>query len=102
MDARRGDDDDAKAIQPEVQGEGGLESIRGERTLNQLASQFHVHPVQIGHWRKTALEQLADLFVDGRKAKRSEGDVEKDALYEEIGRLKVELDWLKKKVGLLD
>ena len=58
--------------------------------------------MQIGHWRKTALEQLADLFVDGRQGKRSEGDVEKDALYEEIGRLKVELDWLKKKVGLLD
>jgi hypothetical protein len=48
------------------------------------------------------MEQLADLFVDGRKSKRSDGEVEKDALYEEIGRLKVELDWLKKKVGLLD
>ena len=79
-----------------------MEAIRGERTLNQLASQFHVHPVQIGQWRKTALEQLSDLFVDGRKRKHSDVDVERDALYEEIGRLKVELDWLKKKVGLLD
>jgi transposase len=59
-----------------------------------------VHPVQIGQWRKTALEQLAELFVDGRSRKRH--DAEKDALYEQIGRLKVELDWLKKKVGLLD
>ena len=41
-------------------------------------------------------------FVDGRKNKRSGEEVEKDTLYEEIGRLKVELDWLKKKVGLLD
>jgi len=79
-----------------------MEAIRGERTLNQLASQFHVHPVQIGQWRKTALEQLSDLFVDGRKRKHSDVDVERDALYEEIGRLKVELDWLQKKVGLLD
>jgi transposase-like protein len=79
-----------------------VEAIRGERTLSQLASQFHVHPVQIGQWRKQALEQLADVFVDGRKSKAASGDVEKDALYEEIGRLKVELDWLKKKVGLLD
>lgn len=79
-----------------------VDAIRGERTLNQLASQFHVHPVQISQWRKSALEQLADLFVDGRKRKRADADVEKDALYQEIGRLKVELDWLKKKVGLLD
>jgi hypothetical protein len=43
-----------------------------------------------------------NLFVDGRKSKAGGGDVEKDTLYEEIGRLKVELDWLKKKVGLLD
>ena len=48
------------------------------------------------------LEQMADLFVDGRKRKRSDADGEKDTLYEEIGRLKVELDWLKKKAGLLD
>jgi hypothetical protein len=45
---------------------------------------------------------LAEVFVDGRKNKAAGADVEKDALYEEIGRLKVELDWLKKKDGLLD
>ena len=79
-----------------------LEAIRGERTLNQLASQFHVHPVQIGHWRKTAMEELADLFADGRQRKARDGEGEKAALFEEIGRLKVELDWLKKKAGLLE
>ena len=42
-----------------------VEAIRGERTLSQLATQFHVHSVQIGQWRKTVLEQLADLFIDG-------------------------------------
>ena len=47
---------------------------------------------------KTALEQLAELFVDGRRRKRTDHDAEKDALYEQIGRLKVELDWLKKKL----
>jgi len=74
-----------------------VEAIRGERTLGQLASQFHVHPVQIGQWRKTALEQLADIFVDGRKRKHAGGEVEKDALYEEIGRLKWSWTGLKKK-----
>jgi transposase-like protein len=79
-----------------------IEAIRGEKTLSQLGSQFKVHPMQIAKWRKAALEQLPELFVDGR-TRQGRGDTDdRDALYEEIGRLKVELDWLKKKVGLLD
>jgi len=57
-----------------------VEAIRGEKTLNQLASQFQVHPIQIGQWRKTALEQMAELFANGRKRRGQDGDVEKDAL----------------------
>jgi transposase-like protein len=91
-----------KQYSPKFKAKVAVEAIRGERTLSQLASQFRVHPVQIGQWRKTALAQLADVFMDGRKRKASGAEVEKDALYEEIGRLKVELDWLKKKVGLLE
>jgi len=78
-----------------------VEAIRGEKTLSQLGSQYQVHPMQIAKWRKAALEQIPELFVDGRTRKgRSEED--SDALYAQIGRLKVELDWLKKKVGMLD
>ena len=91
-----------KQYSPKFKAKVAVEAIRGERTLSQLASQFRVHPVQIGQWRKTATEQMPELFVDGRKHKRAGEEVEKDGLYEEIGRLKVELDWLKKKVGLLD
>jgi transposase-like protein len=91
-----------KQYSPKFKAKVALEAVRGERTLSQLASQFHVHPVQVGQWRKMALEQFPDLFVDGRKNKPGGADVEKDTLYEEIGRLKVELDWLKQKVGLLD
>ena len=87
-----------KQYSPKFKAKVALEAVRGERTLSQLASQFQVHPVQIGQWRKMALEQLPDLFVDGRKNKPSGADVEKDAFYEEIGRLKVELDWLKKQL----
>jgi transposase-like protein len=90
-----------KQYSPKFKAKMAVEAIRGERTLSQLASQYHVHPVQIGEWRKTALEQLAELFVDGRTRKRADHDAEKDPWYEQIGRLKVELDWLKKKVGLL-
>ncbi len=79
-----------------------IEAIRGEKTLSQLGSQFKVHPIQIAKWRKAALEQMPELFVDGRTRKPSSGEADSNALYEEIGRLKVELDWLKKKVGMLD
>ena len=91
-----------KQYSPKFKAKVAVEAIRGERTLSQLASQYHVHPVQIGQWRKTAREQMAGLFVDGRGRKRADSDAEKNALYEQIGRLKVELDWLKKKVGRLD
>jgi len=57
--------------------------------------------VQIAHWRRTALDQLQEVFVDGRRRKGRAEEVENEMLYEEIGRLKVELDWLKKKAGLL-
>jgi transposase-like protein len=89
-----------KQYSPKFKAKVAVEAIRGERRLSQSASPYHVHPMQVGQWRKTALEQMAGLFVDGRKRKRDDGDVEKDALFEEIGRLKAELDWLKK-VGLL-
>jgi transposase-like protein len=91
-----------KQYSPKFKAKMAVEAIRGERPLSQLASQYHVHPVQISQWRKIATDQMPELFTDGRKSKRGNGEVEKDALYEEIGRLKVELDWLKKKVGLLD
>lgn len=78
------------------------EAIRGEKTLSQLGSQFKLHPMQIVKWRKLALDQMPELFVDGRTRKAASGEADNDALYQQIGRLKVELDWLKKKVGMLD
>jgi transposase-like protein len=79
-----------------------LDAIRGEKTLSQLGSQYKVHPIQIAKWRKSAIELLPELFVDGRTKKGAVAETGNDALYEEIGRLKVELDWLKQKVGMLD
>jgi len=91
-----------KQYSPKFKARVAVEAIRGERTLSQLGSQFKVHPMQIAKWRKAALEQLPELFVDGRTRKERNGEADRDGLYEEIGRLKVELDWLKKKVGMLD
>src|SRR5512146_2369976 len=82
---------------PKFKARVAIEAIRDEKTLSQLGSQFKVHPIQIAKSRKSAMEQLPELFVDGRMRKGRSGDTDSDALYEEIGRLKVELDWLKKK-----
>jgi transposase-like protein len=78
-----------------------IEALRGEKTLSQLGSHYKVHPIQIAKWRKLALDQMPDLFRDGRR-KAGQDERESTALYEEIGRLKVELDWLQKKAGLLE
>jgi transposase-like protein len=91
-----------KQYSPKFKARVAIEAIRGEKTLSQLGSHFKVHPMQIAKWRKAALEQLPELFIDGRSRKERSEDTDRDALYEEIGRLKMELDWVKKKAGLLD
>ncbi len=91
-----------KQHSPQFKARVAIEAIRGEKTLSQLGSQFKLHPIQIAKWRRLALEQMPELFVDGRTRKTPNADADSDALYQEIGRLKVELDWLKKKVGVLD
>ncbi len=74
-----------------------IEAIRGRKTANELASHFGVHPAAIARWKKRALDTMPELFVDGRKSGTKAAQQEDNAkLYEQIGRLKVELDWLKK------
>ena len=77
-------------------------AIQGEKTLSQLGTQFKVHPIQIAKWRKSALERLPELFVDGRTRQTNGNEAETESLFAQIGRQKVELDWLKKKVGMPD
>ena len=78
-----------------------VEAIKGERSLNELAGLYQVHPTQIAVWKKRALEGLPELFADGRRRAQEDDEGLKARLYQEIGQLKVELDFLKKKSGLL-
>ncbi len=79
-----------------------LEALKEQSTLAELASRFEVHPTLIGQWKKQLREQLPRIFADRRQQEQRErADEELQAqLYQQIGQLKVELDWLKKKVGL--
>ena len=79
-----------------------LEAIRGERTVNELAGLYQLHPTQIAAWKKRAIGGLAELFADGRRKRGEDEETLKAQLYQQIGQLKVELDFLKKKSGLLD
>ncbi|MCK4432096.1 MAG: transposase [Candidatus Aminicenantes bacterium] len=74
-----------------------LESVKGEKTLAELSSEFSVHPNQIRNWRKQLLEMLPDLFTDRRKKRDKDQEELISELYRQIGQMKVELDWLKKK-----
>ncbi len=78
-----------------------LAAIKGQQTINEIASTYSVHPNQVAQWKKQALEAIPDSFSQHR-AREARSDEELRAqLYQQIGQLKVELDWLKKKAGLV-
>lgn len=77
-----------------------MEAIKGQQTINQLASKYGVHPNMITEWKKQALAGLPQVLSDRRgKDEKAEEEL-KAQLYQQIGQLKMELEWLKKKAGL--
>ena len=76
-----------------------LEAVQGERTINEIAAEHGVHPNQVSQWKSQLLENLPDVFSGERDQARQDAAVrkERDELYRQIGQLKVEIDWLKKK-----
>ncbi len=73
-----------------------LAAVRGDKTTAQLASEFSVHTSQVTSWKKQLLDQAAGLFEDSR-TRRDETAASEQQLFEQIGRLKMEVEWLKKK-----
>ena len=84
----------------ELKAKVGLEAIHGVKTINQIAQEHSVHPAQVGQWKKEILERAGTLFEGKRGPKAVNEYSEPERLYGEIGKLKMELDWLKKKSGL--
>ena len=89
-----------KRYSAEFKARVALDAVKGLKTVNELASIYGVHPTQITHWKHQLQKEVPDIF-SARRAKR-EHDQEAFAaqLYQQIGQLKVELDWVKKKAGL--
>jgi transposase-like protein len=89
-----------KSYTPEFKAKVALEALKEQETLAELGSRFGVHPVVVGQWKKQLREGLSQVFAD-RRVQVAQAEAELQAqLYQQIGQLKVELDWLKKKVGL--
>lgn len=91
-----------KAFTPAFKARVALEAAKGAETTGQLASRFSVHPIQIGFWKKKLLEGLEKIFSDREKRDKEKDREFVDELYKQIGKQKIEIEWLKKKVGLLE
>ncbi|MCZ2342188.1 MAG: transposase [Bacteroidales bacterium] len=79
-----------------------LAALKGDRTVNELASQHSVHPTLIHAWKKLLLQGAEGVFSDGKSTTTVDSPTVQAELFEQIGRLKMELEWLKKKVGHVD
>jgi transposase-like protein len=90
-----------KTYSAELKARIALEAIKGQRTINEIASHYGVHPNQVMPWKTQALADLPHVFSERRTRTSQDEDTLKAQLYQQSGPLKVELDWLKKKVGLL-
>jgi transposase len=75
-----------------------LEALREDKTLNQLASEHGIHPIQVGKWKKELIEGAEGLF-ESKKDRKQDDVPDREALEKKVGRLTMENDFLKKKLG---
>ena len=90
-----------KSYSAELKSKVALEAIKCQRTVNEIALHYGVHPNQVAQWKKQVIEGAAEIFSDQHSRTARDDESLKAQLYQQIGQLKVELDWLKKKAGRL-
>ncbi len=79
-----------------------IEALKGQKTVAEIASEFEVHTTQVNSWKKQMLDGAADTFSKKLENKDAEHEKEKEHLYSQIGQLKVEADWLSKKLKMFN
>ena len=85
-----------RKLSKELKAKVVLEALRGARSVNEIASRHGVHPTQIQKWKKQAIEALPEILADGRSRTDKSEEALRSRLYEQIGKLQMELEWLKK------
>jgi len=91
-----------KQFTSEFKSKVAIEALKGHKTINELSTEFGVHPTQINNWRKQLIKLSKSAFSGKVEKEQQSLEEERDRLYAQIGKQKVELDWLKKKTGHLD
>lgn len=87
---------------PEFKARVGLEALKGIEPIHAIAAKYQVHPVQVTQWKKELLERLPEVFARKAPPSVAEAEEREARLYQKIGQLEVELDWLKKKSAELN
>jgi len=88
-----------KTFSKEFKARVALDAIKGQKTIGELSTEYGVHSNQISQWKKTLLKDSAELFSRSKDRGIETYEAEKDRLYQQIGKLQVELEWLKKTAG---
>ena len=89
-----------KRYSAELKAKVALAALQEQASSNEIASRYQVHPNQVSQWKRQALEGIISIFSNGRAKEASAQSELVNQLYQQIGQMKVELDWFKKKSGL--
>lgn len=89
-----------KRYSAEFKAKVAVEAIKGEKTASEIAGEYGVHPTQIAQWKKQVMDEIPKIFSTKREKDARKEEEIRSSLYQQIGQLKVELDWVKKKAGL--
>ena len=90
-----------KKYSKELKARIALDAIKGQKTIAELASEYGVHANQISTWKRHLLEAAPAAFTRGKDKDAEKKEIERDRLYQKVGQLQIEVDWLKKKTGYL-
>ncbi len=89
-----------KQYSAEFKAKVALEAVKSQQTINQISSHFGVHPNQVMNWKKQLTQSLPGIFSNGKRQANKADEELQARLYQELGQLEGELDWLKKKAAL--
>jgi len=77
-----------------------IEALKGQKQISELAAEYGVHPQQITEWKRQLLEHGAEIFASAAERDTKRNEEEREALYKTVGHQKVQIDWLKKSLGI--